>query len=185
LATLKIRTHTEIGPLPSIFGLHIATYILCELAGKPITNPLTIRYRRKLYEKLYRDLLRKESNIAGQTIKWVHSFSCTPSVLNLERQHSKLPIDEDDIAMIFEDFHRGRSVMPPRAVPSRPVIVRWDPDQPLVIENCVVMEFGDGEKHIQKCFGERKRPGEVWGDEVKRAVEARAKEIKRMKEWVD
>jgi tRNA A37 threonylcarbamoyladenosine dehydratase len=69
LATLKTHIHTEIGPLPSIFGLHIATYILCELAGKPITNPLTIRYRRKLYEKLYRDLLRKESNIAGQIIK--------------------------------------------------------------------------------------------------------------------
>lgn len=57
------------GPLPSIFGLHIATYVLCELAGKPISNPLPIKGRKKLYERLLRDLLRRESKLTGQIIK--------------------------------------------------------------------------------------------------------------------
>ena len=53
------------GPLPSIFGLHIATYVLCELAHKPITNPLPIKNRHKTYERLLRDLTAREAKLAG------------------------------------------------------------------------------------------------------------------------
>lgn len=60
-----------LGPLPCIFGLHAATYILCELAGKPILNPLAIRNRKKLYERLLRDLLHRETKLTGQVIKSV------------------------------------------------------------------------------------------------------------------
>ena len=59
------------GPLPSIFGLNIATYILCDLAGKPISNPLPVKGRKKLYERIYRDLLRREEKMAGEAIKYV------------------------------------------------------------------------------------------------------------------
>lgn len=58
------------GPLPSIFGLNIATYILCELAEKPIPNPLPIKARRKLYEKLLRDLQVREAKSTGTQIKY-------------------------------------------------------------------------------------------------------------------
>ncbi|EDR10387.1 uncharacterized protein LACBIDRAFT_152374, partial [Laccaria bicolor S238N-H82] len=124
----RVRILPVIGPLPSVFGLHIATYVLCELAGKPILNPLPIKNRKKLYERMYRDLLVRESKLLGE-------------------QLNKLPIDEDDVALIFEDLHRGRSVIPPHNVPSRPTLVRWDPLLPLTVDNCVVMEFADAEKH--------------------------------------
>lgn len=58
-----------LGPLPAIFGLNAATYILCELADKPISNPLPIKNRRKLYERMYRDLLSRETKLAGEVIK--------------------------------------------------------------------------------------------------------------------
>lgn len=58
-----------LGPLPSIFGLHAATYILCELADKPIERPLAIRNRRKLYERLYRDFLVREMKLVGTQLK--------------------------------------------------------------------------------------------------------------------
>jgi len=63
----------EAGPLPSLFGLHIAIYVLCEMAGKPILNPLPIKNRKKLYERLLRDLLHRESKFVGEQIKCVHS----------------------------------------------------------------------------------------------------------------
>ena len=63
--------HALVGPLPSIFGLHIATYILCELAEKPISNPLPIKNRRKLYERMLRDLLHREQIFTGKIIKYV------------------------------------------------------------------------------------------------------------------
>lgn len=65
----RVRILPVLGPLPSIFGLYIVTYILCELADKPILNPLAIKNRKKLYERLYRDLLHREIKMAGEQIK--------------------------------------------------------------------------------------------------------------------
>lgn len=57
------------GPLPSIFGLNAAAYVLCDVAGRPIANPLWVKNRRKLYEKLIRDLHVREEKLSGETIK--------------------------------------------------------------------------------------------------------------------
>ena len=65
----------NLGPLPSVFGLHIATYVLCELAGKPILNPLPIKNRKKLYERLYRDLLVRESKLLGEQLKYAFTYT--------------------------------------------------------------------------------------------------------------
>ncbi|KAF8152998.1 hypothetical protein B0H34DRAFT_773838 [Crassisporium funariophilum] len=165
----RVRILPVLGPIPSIFGLNIATYILCELAGKPISNPLPIKNRKKLYERIYRDLLHRESKLAGHQI-------------------NKLPIDEDDVALIFEDLHKGRSVIPPHDIPTRPTLVRWDPSHPLTVDNCVVFEHGDAEKHVKACWNENGTPatppGELWGNEVQLVVDRRAREARRIREWV-
>jgi tRNA threonylcarbamoyladenosine dehydratase len=57
------------GPLPSIFGLHIATYVLCELAERPISRPLAVKNRRKLYERIYRDFQIRETRLTGTQMK--------------------------------------------------------------------------------------------------------------------
>lgn len=102
---------------------------------------------------------------------------------------SRLPIDEDDVGLLFEDIHRGRSVLPPHAVPVRPALVRWDPSQPLTLENFVVMDEKEAERHVQECFGAspdspKKRPEDLWGSEVANIVARRAEEIKRDREWI-
>ncbi|PPQ90840.1 hypothetical protein CVT25_007375 [Psilocybe cyanescens] len=167
----RVRILPVLGPLPSIFGLNIATYILCELAGKPIGNPLPIKNRKKLYERMYRDLQHRESKIAGHQI-------------------NKLPIDEDDVALIFEDLHRGRSIIPPFDIPSRPTLVRWDPTHPLSTENCVVLELNDAEKHVRTLWNSdgtastTTSPAQLWGPEVREVVDRRAAEARRVREWV-
>jgi len=65
----RVRILPVLGPLPAIFGLNIATYILCELAEKSISNPLPIKNRKKLYDRLSRDLLHREIKITGHQIK--------------------------------------------------------------------------------------------------------------------
>ncbi|KAJ3756344.1 ubiquitin-protein ligase molybdopterin-converting factor [Lentinula raphanica] len=166
----RVRILPVLGPLPSIFGLHIATYILCELAGKPIMNPLPIKNRRKLYERLWKDLLHREQKILGHTL-------------------NRIPLDEDDIGLIFEDIHRGRSVLPPHEVPTKPALVRWDLTRPLTLENCVVMEEKDTVKHVKAWheWAEDKSmysPAAVWGSEVEAVVAKRAKEIKKIQDWI-
>ena len=65
----RVRIQPVLGPLPAIFGLNVASWVLCELAGKPIQNPLPVKGRKKLWERLYRDLLHREEKATGQTIK--------------------------------------------------------------------------------------------------------------------
>jgi tRNA threonylcarbamoyladenosine dehydratase len=71
LRDFRVRILPVLGPLPGLFGLHIATYVLCELAGRPIERPLPVRHRKKLYERMWKDLLHRESRIARKQIKCV------------------------------------------------------------------------------------------------------------------
>ncbi|KAF7328123.1 tRNA threonylcarbamoyladenosine dehydratase [Mycena venus] len=128
-------------PLPAIFGLHIATYVLCALADKPIAGPLPIKNRRKVYERMLRDFQGREAKRAGTLV-------------------SRIPLDEDDVALLFEDVHRGRSVVPPHA-------------------NVVVMDAADAERHEGVDGGPA-----MWGEEVREAVSRRVEEVERWREWV-
>ncbi|KAI1792806.1 ubiquitin-protein ligase molybdopterin-converting factor [Ganoderma leucocontextum] len=161
----RVRILPVLGPLPAIFGLNIATYILCELAGKPISNPLPIKGRKKFNERLSRDLQKREEKFLG-------------------RQLNKLPLDDDDVGLLFDDIHRGRSVRPPFPVPERPALARWDPEEPLSLVNCVSFEFADAERHMKEVLLEKKRPEDVWGAEVAEVVARRREEARRVVEWV-
>jgi hypothetical protein len=122
LRDFRVRILPVLGPLPGLFGLHIATYVLCELAGRPIERPLPVRHRKKLYERMWKDLLHRESRIA-------------------RKQINNLPLTTADIALLCDDFALGRSIVPPHAACVRPALIRWDPRAPLSLENCAVAEM--------------------------------------------
>ncbi|THH08872.1 hypothetical protein EW146_g8853 [Bondarzewia mesenterica] len=199
----RVRILPVFGPLPAIFGLHAATYIICELAGKPLERPLPVKHRKKLYDRLLKDLLTRESRIAGRPI-------------------NKLPLSIQDVGLLFEDISLARSIVPPHATCARAALARWDPLRPLSIENLVVLEEKEAEKHMREVFGmpagekasyeegERedeeeeeagegevvdalgrktrkvrtiKRPQDVWGAEVVKAVERRLEEAVKFRKW--
>ena len=98
--------------------------------------------------------------------------------------------------------------MPPYPVPVRPALIRWDPSRPLTLENVVVMEFKEAEKHVKECYDTpekgdtdskdavetvvdgcvddtlkgKRAPEEVWGSEVAGVVRRRQEEIRRVRE---
>jgi tRNA threonylcarbamoyladenosine dehydratase len=74
LRDFRVRILPVLGPLPAIFGLHIATYVLCEIAGRALERPVPVRHRKKLYERMWKDLLHRESRIARKQIKCVCVF---------------------------------------------------------------------------------------------------------------
>lgn len=98
--------------------------------------------------------------------------------------HSKLPVDDDDAGLLFDDIHRGRSVRPPHPVPERSALVRWDPAAPLSLENCAAFEYADAERHLQECLLGGKRPEEVWDADVVEVVRRRREEARKVVEWV-
>ncbi|KAL5520929.1 hypothetical protein ACEPAF_2932 [Sanghuangporus sanghuang] len=156
----RVRILPVFGPLPSIFGLNAAAYVICELAGRPIANPLRIKNRYKTYDKLLRDLRVREEKITGEPI-------------------NRLPIDETDVAFIFEDLYRGRSLIPPHRIPNKAQLTRWDPNEPLSVHNCIVLDLPEFKKHVDE-LKEGKRPEQIWGDEVAALV---AKKRKEAGEW--
>lgn len=61
----RVRILPVLGMLPAIFGMHVATYVVCEIAGKGIEEPLPVKGRKKLYEKLAKDLTAREAKFWG------------------------------------------------------------------------------------------------------------------------
>ncbi|KAH9928008.1 ubiquitin-protein ligase molybdopterin-converting factor [Epithele typhae] len=161
----RVRILPVLGPLPAIFGLNIATYIVCELAGKPISNPLPVKGRKKPSGKLCRDLQKREEKFLGRVI-------------------NKLSLNDDDCGFLFDDIHRGRSIVPPHPIPEWPALVRWDPAAPLSLENVVAFEHADAERHLSECLLGKKDPAEVWAPEVVDVVKRRQEEVRRVVEWI-
>ncbi|KAG9029378.1 hypothetical protein FRB95_005385 [Tulasnella sp. JGI-2019a] len=165
----RVRILPVLGPLPSIFGLHVATYIICSLAEKPILNPLSIRNRKKLYDKLLRDLAARDAKTYGNG-----------------ELTERLPIDESDVSFIFEELNRnGRSSIPPHSVPSRALLARWDATKPLAVDNCVVLSTED----VKRLDGAGGMGIDVkeWsegtkGGEANEAVERRREEARK---WLE
>lgn len=161
----RVRILPVLGPLPALFGLHIATYIVCDIAGKPIPHPLPVKNRGKLYEKLARDLLNRENRLTGGTV-------------------SKLPISEQDIAYIFEDLHRGRSTIPPHAILPRPQLSRWNIHEPLTPQNCVVLSHQEAQVlHDNGGVGDEVVKRGIWPEETMEVVHRRQKEADWVAKW--
>lgn len=71
-------------------------------------------------------------------------------------------------------------------MPTRPALVRWDPAAPVTLENLVVMDDKEAERHVRACFApaDSRRPEEVWGADVADVVARRAEEVRRDREWI-
>lgn len=90
--------------------------------------------------------------------------------------YSKIPFSEEDFSFIFEELHRGRSVVAPTfAVPARPSACRWRIDEPVTWENIVIFEKEEAMKHEKEVLVGGKKPEEVWNEETIRLVERRRK----------
>ncbi|KAH9974461.1 hypothetical protein BGW80DRAFT_1491956 [Lactifluus volemus] len=205
LRDFRVRILPVLGPLPAIFGLHIATYVLCELVARPIERPLPVRHRKKLYERMWKDLLHRESRTASRVNKSISNYS-------------SLPLMTADIALLYDDFVLGRSIVPPHSACVRPALVRWDPRAPLSLENCVVREMKgiaisrvfaipDADAVYEDPLGFNRAKGyvdalgepidparfrngvviwsseEVWGVDAARVAQFRIAQARRFREW--
>ncbi|ORY22027.1 putative mitochondrion protein [Naematelia encephala] len=161
----RVRIMPVLGPLPAIFGLQIATYILLSLADRPLTDAAEIKNRRKLYQSLERTLAEREQKIH-----------------KLESQ-AKLPISAEDLGWVFEDLYHGRATFPPYPVLPRPCVVRWDREKELLEDNVVIMAANDADKHTKECLEGGKSLEEVWGDEVVKIVKRKSEEARKIMLW--
>lgn len=158
----RVRILPVLGPLPAIFGLEIATFVILDVAGKPLTDYAEIKSRRKLYASLERSLSEREQRWLGL------------------RDQARISVNQDDLALVFEDIYNGRSSLPPRTVLPRPVATRWDKRKELTEDNVVIMSVKDAEKHEAECLKGGKSLEEVWGQEAVEHIRNKSDEVRKV-----
>lgn len=188
----RVRIMPVLGPLPAIFGLQIATYILLDVSGKPLVDCAEIKFRRKLYQTLERGLSEREGRLrlrarsAGDAEGEGDGEGGAPGGgggggggAGIQQQ-GKLPVNQDDIGLIFDDINHGRSSLPPYGILAKANMIRWDGALDVREDNLVVMSTQDAARHERECLVGGKAVRDVWGEEAVEHIRKKSEEIRRI-----
>lgn len=165
LEDFRVRILPVLGPLPAMFGLAVATFILCEIGGQKM-EPLAFKGRRKLYEKLFHDLTVSESRhpVPGTTL---------PAKTPDGGPRHYIPFSINDIAYLFEEVFRGRSIVPPFESLSGAQLERWDSTLPLSFQNVALFSRAQAKVHEAEVLKKGRSPVEVWGADAAHMMKRR------------
>ncbi|KAF8946446.1 hypothetical protein BGZ47_000516 [Haplosporangium gracile] len=118
------------GPLPAMFGMSMATFITCKIAGWAM-DPLPNKNRTELYQRLHRDLKFQEEERAASQGKTV----------------TDIPLDRRDVGYIVEEIFRGGKSGLSQSM-DRIAVCRWKREEPLSVTNVVVLTQREMERHM-------------------------------------
>lgn len=168
LEDFRVRILPVLGPLPAMFGLAVATFIICEIGGQKM-EPLAFKGRRKLYEKLFHDLSVSESRHPVPGTK--PALGDRPKTDSGPRHY--IPFSVNDIAYLFEEVFRGRSIVPPFDSLSGAQLERWDSTLPLSFQNVALFSRAQAKVHEAEVLKKGRSPVEVWGADAANMVRRR------------
>ncbi|KAF9354324.1 hypothetical protein BGX26_007853 [Mortierella sp. AD094] len=114
-----------LGPLPAMFGMSMATFITCKIAGWAM-DPFPVKFRMELYQRLHRDLKAQEESLYPGS--------------------GDMKLDRRDIGYVVEEMFRGKSAISQSM--DRVAVCRWKRDLPLSLLNVVVMTEKEMERHL-------------------------------------
>ncbi|KAF9091228.1 hypothetical protein BGX23_005366 [Mortierella sp. AD031] len=118
-----------LGPLPAMFGMSMATFITCKIAGWAM-DPFPIKFRMELYQKLHSALKNQEEELAA----------------SLGQPATDIPLDRRDVGYIVEEIFRGKSGLSQSM--DRIGLCRWKREEPLTLTNTVVLTQREMERHL-------------------------------------
>ncbi|RKP22357.1 hypothetical protein SYNPS1DRAFT_20178 [Syncephalis pseudoplumigaleata] len=153
LPDFRVRIMPVLGPLPAMFGMAMATYTICKLSGHTI-EPLSVKLRGKLYDRMQRELIVREEKVAG------------------------IPFDRDDIAYIVEEVWHGKSVL--SGTSDKLCLTRWDRRRPISFQNCVCLTKSEATRHDAH---DPDRLHELYSAEELALVEKRFTEERYYSQW--
>lgn len=171
LEDFRVRILPVLGPLPAMFGLAAATYIICEISGRQL-EPLPWKARRKTAERTWQELENTE-----------RKYPSPGSKLTSAEQGfgpRRIPWTAEDVAYVFEEVYRCRSVVPPHETLSLGRLLRWDSTLPLSYSNVALFTREQGGVHEREVLKNGRSPVEVWGEEATRIFKRRMADERRM-----
>ncbi|KAF9278999.1 hypothetical protein BGZ68_008196 [Mortierella alpina] len=151
LPDFRSRILPVLGPLPAMFGMSMATFITCKIAGWPM-DPLPIKLREALYLRCHRELKVREQK--------------------LEKGIETIALDRRDVGYVMEEIFRGKSAVSQSM--DKIGLCRWDRSKPLSLQNVVVLTKSEIERHAKLPL--EADLVQVYGQEVVDFVEDRFRE---------
>lgn len=157
LKDFRVRILPVLGPLPAMFGLTIASHLLCKISGyTSVFDPVQGGYsmagknRHKLYDSMLRSV-----NAQCTRLKLNNNVSCT----NL-----------DEVEYLIEEVWRGKTL---NGDFSRQKLTVWDPALPANVHNMVPVTRDEQERHEKLVFSEKRPLSEIYTKEQLREVHKR------------
>lgn len=126
LPTFRSRILPVLGTIPALFGNAMASYVVTELAGFK-TEPLAVQNTKKLFDRIYRDVLTTERKHMGEGYD--------------------LPMNARDLGGVYEDVWMAKSVLSGVNVGEKLTLCRWRRDIPANSGNIVCMSRTEAAKH--------------------------------------
>ncbi|KAI7860991.1 hypothetical protein BDC45DRAFT_563170 [Circinella umbellata] len=120
----RSRNLPILGPIPSMFGMTIATFIILQLAKFTTLPPPPSRLKDNLFGRILYDVSDRERKIY---------------------KNFKPPFDIHDIIYIYEELWYGKSIL--TGPQDRLTLARWDKTKPLTVLNAVCMSRDEARAH--------------------------------------
>lgn len=150
LRNFRVRILPVLGTMPGMFGLTIASYVLCQVAGYPM-EPVEGKNRYHNYDLFL-------TGLAAQLVR-------------LKVKDNRVPIKLTEVPYILEEVWRGKS--PISGFSTRLVLSQWLPNKPLDTQNIIVMTKEEGKVHEQRVLLGGELVENVYSPEVLKLVESR------------
>ncbi|AMD22283.1 HGL057Wp [Eremothecium sinecaudum] len=155
LKDFRVRVLPVLTTMPGVFGLTIATWVMCKIAGYPM-EPIVGKNRIKVYDGIYNSLV-------GQT-----------SRIGIPDQ--RVPVSVNDIGYILEEVFRGKS--PISGYSTRLTLSKWDPSKPVSLQNVVIMTKEEQAAHEERVLNGSETLEQVYSAEVLNLINQRFSEEK-------
>ncbi|KAJ3113347.1 hypothetical protein HDU96_003520 [Phlyctochytrium bullatum] len=187
LPNFRARILPVLGTLPALFGNAMATYVITELAGFH-TNPLPIKQRTKVYERIHRDLkqdvlrkkqLREKAKKNGEATE------------DLGEDNDEVMLTVRDTGYLLDEVFKGRSIISGALDKDKITLCKWNPVLPHRFDNMICVTRSEAESHSQAWAAARKdsttpvslKAAEDWleskyGKDLVGKVEAKFKEVR-------
>lgn len=148
LDNFRVRILPVLGTMPGIFGLTIATWVLCEITGYPM-EPIEGKNRIKLYDGIYQSLAGQMSRIG--------------------MSDQRVPIALREVGYIVEEVFRGKS--PISGFSTRLTLSKWDPNKPVSLQNVILLTKEEQKEHEVLVLNGNMKLEDVYSQDVLARVE--------------
>lgn len=146
---LRLRVIPVLGTSPAVFGQSMASFVLCQIAGKPYAPEACERMSKNLRQKVLKMLKKDEDARFGAAVvdddndgHKNSNDSTKKTNNNSSRSMGKdLGLDEDDMELLVQQVWGGRCcISGKRFGGHNPLaLVRWNPAQPPTLDNLVLL----------------------------------------------